>query len=63
MATQQTVWFAEGTDRYFDTQAKAVAYEEQQALMLVIEGAGINAEASKKVAKAIQAKYTLTVKP
>jgi hypothetical protein len=61
MATQQTVWFAADSDKWFNTEAKALAYEKQQALIDVMRPI-LNEDAAKKAAKAILAVYTLTPK-
>ena len=62
MATQQTVWFADDSDKWFNTEAKALEYEQQQKLIAVILTTGLNEIAAKKAAKAVLAAYTTTPK-
>ena len=62
MAKSQTVWFAANSDKWFNTEAKALEYEKQQELIAVIIPTGLNEDAAKKVAKAILAVYTITPK-
>lgn len=60
MVTSKTVWFAKGSDKYFDSEKKATEYEKQQALIVVIMSTGLNEDAAKKVAKAIINAYAIT---
>jgi hypothetical protein len=62
MATSKTVWFAEGTEKYFNTRTEAETFEKQLSVMKTISAAGVNDEAAKKAAKAIIAGYDITAK-
>ena len=62
MATQQLVWFTNGTEKYFTTEAAALAYERQMDVQQVIAGTGINPNAAKKAAKAVVAHFEVSDK-